>query len=252
MVAYNDQQVMITSQIELEEAAVGYGLLPFFPNNIKGFSVEEMTPPGLLFGGNEYEGAWEWKGPVVRNRTTAYGKFFRRKAGFVSRELLPYFLKFRRAASPIVPSTTDEMIHDIIEINDSMTSTDLRETLIGKPRRRTAYDLPDLEVSPSAGIGMPADGAPRKSPSRHTLEGPLQRLQMGGWLCISDFRYKLTKRGERYGWGVAEYSTPEMLFDRDELTVDLTPAECLDYIIDYVSSRYPRATRAQLQSLLKP
>lgn len=248
---------MISSQIELEEAAVYYGVLPFFRNNIKGFSVEEMTPSGLLFGGNEFEGAWEWKGPVVRNRTTAYGKFFRKKAGFVSRELLPYFLNFRREQSQIPVGSTDEMIYDIIEINDAMTSTDLRETLLGKPKRRTAFDLPDLDVSEPGGIaggvgefGVDFD-AKRKSPSRHTLEAPLQRLQMGGWVCISDFRYKLTKRGERYGWGVAEYSTPEMLFPREELQTSLTPSESLDHIISYVSARFPAATPDRLRLLLK-
>ena len=135
---------MITSQTALEEAAVYFGILPFFRNNIKGFSVEEMTPPMLIFGGNEYEGCWEWKGPVIRNRTTAYGKFFRHKAGFVSREILPFFLKSRRSVSNIPPGSTDEMIYEIICINDKITSTELRELMSGRKKRRTAFDLPDF------------------------------------------------------------------------------------------------------------
>lgn len=235
---------IITSQDELEGAAIHYGILPFFRNNIKGFSVEEMTPAGLLFGGNEFEGAWEWKGPVVRTRSTSYGKFFRRKAGFVSRELLPYFLKLRRSSCPISPGSTDEMIYDIIGINDSMTSTDLRESLLGTPKRRTAFDLPEL------GDGMPQNLPTGKKPSRHSLEAPLQRLQMGGWICISDFRYKTTKRGERYGWGVAEYSTPEALFDRDDLEVSVNPEEALECIVEFVRTRFPRASEDQLRKLL--
>lgn len=237
----------ITSQIEMEDAAVRLGILPFFPNNIRGFSVQEMTPPGLLFGGNEFDGCWEWKGPVVRKRTTAYGKFFRRKAGFVSKELLPYFLKFRRSRAAIEAASTDEMIYDIIGINDSMTSTELRQSLLGAPRRRTAYDLPE----PDRGAEITLCNAPHmKRPSRSSLEGPLQRLQMGGWICISDFRYKLTAKGERYGWGVAEYSTPEMLFDREGLSVSLSPQECLDYMIAYIGERFPSASAAQLSRLL--
>lgn len=238
---------LINTEIELEEAGLRYGVLPFFRNNIKGFSVEEMTPPGLLFGGNEFDGCWEWKGPVVRTRTLAYGKFFRKKAGFVSRELLPYFLTFRRASHQLKPGTMEEMIYDIISINDGMTSTDLRESLLGKPRRRTAFDIPD---SPSAGGMAPVASGDGKRPSRHTLEAPLQRLQMGGRICISDFRYKRTRRGERYGWGVAEYSTPEMLWAPEDLAVDLTPKECLDYLIDFIGRRFPTATTSQLLTLL--
>ena len=235
--------MIINSMETLEAAAVRYGILPFFRNNIRGFSVAAMTAPGLLFGGNESEGCWEWKGPVVRDRTTAYGKFFRRKAGFVNLELLPYFLKFRRNAYPIKPDSVDEMIYDIISINEKMTSTELRELLVGKPKKRTAFDVPDLDT------GFNIEIADR--PKRHSFEGPLQRLQMGGFLCISDFTYKITKRGERYGWGVAEYSTPETLFGRNDLVTSLSPEECLDHIIDYVRARYPVATRTQLRQLLK-
>lgn len=91
---------MIYSRRILEETIERIGLLPFFSNNIPGFSVEEMTEPGLLFGGNDFDGAWEWKGPVIRSINAAYGKFFRRKAGFVSAEVLPDFLNYRRHAYP--------------------------------------------------------------------------------------------------------------------------------------------------------
>lgn len=240
----------ITSQQQLEDAVQYFGVLPFFRNNIKGFSIEEMTPPGLLFGGNEFDGCWEWKGPVVRNRTSAYGKFFRRKAGFISLELFPYFLKLRRDTSEIKPGTIDEMIYEIICINDKMTSTDLRESLLGKPRKRTAFDLPDISADPYVESNLESLRHSGKRPSRHTLEAPLQRLQMGGRICISDFRYKQTKKGEKYGWGVAEYSTPEMLFP-DIRESGLPVGECLDYIISFVTKRVKNAGRSQLEKLLK-
>ena len=241
------RKTRISTQADLEECALEFGILPFFRNNIPGFSVEEMTAPGMLFGGNEFEGCWEWKGPVVRNRTTAYGKFFRKKAGFVSLELLPYFLKTRREAYPVRSGSPDEMILDIIGINDRMTSTDLREAIIGKPRRRTAFDLPSLDGNQS---GF-SDSDMERKPSRHTLEGPLQRLQMGGRICISDFRYKQTRKGERYGWGVAEYSTPEMMFDLPDPAGLPSAEECLAHIISTVSARFPEATPERLVTLLK-
>ena len=243
----NRKTEYICTQADLEERAARLGILPFFRNNIPGFSVEEMVAPGMLFGGNEFEGAWEWKGPVIRNRTTAYGKFFRRKAGFVSLDLLPLFLAYRRKSLPIKENSLDEMIYEIICVNDKITSTELRRLIKGTPKKRQAHDLPEL-------------GAPAISPSfvqeapalrRSALEGPLQRLQMGGWICISDFQYKTTRRGERYGWGVAEYSTPEMLFDLPQLP-DLQPEECLRGIISEIETRFPAATSASLHKLLKP
>lgn len=237
---------MISSQTELEEAALHYGILPFFPNNIPGFSVEEMCAPGMLFGGNEYEGCWEWKGPVVRNRTTAYGKFFRRKAGFVSRELLPYFLKFRREAYPISPGSTEEVLFEIIEINDRMSSTDLRNIINNKPRKRQAFDLPDYAVYGSDSGIQTGSG----SSKRHKLEGPLQRLQMGGWICISDFVYKQTRKGDRYGWGVAEYSTPGFLFDLPDLAGLPSAEECLEIIVEK-TAKTTGASKDKLLKLLK-
>lgn len=232
--------IRINSKESLENAARSLGILPFFPNNIKGLSVEELCAPGMLFGGNYDEGCWEWKGPVIRKRTTAYGKFFRRKAGFVSLELLPEFLNFRRSVYPIKSGTTDEMLLEIIKENDSLSSTELKALIFGGRKRRDWTDLPDSEEYPLL-----------KSKSK-SIESPLQRLQMGGWIVISDFEYKQTKRGERYGWGVARYSTPELLFgDLLENSTSLTPEESFSNILDYLKKRIPGVSKQSLEQLLK-
>ena len=82
----------IDSKEKLAEAVEKFQILPFFPNNVKGLSVAEMCVPGMLFGGSYDEGCWEWKGPVIRKHRSAYGKFFRKKAGFIGLDLLPDFL----------------------------------------------------------------------------------------------------------------------------------------------------------------
>ena len=69
------------------------GFLPFFENRISGFSIEEMTPASLWF--TDVPGPWEWKGGIIR-RGCAYGKFFRGKAGFISREWYTDFANYRR------------------------------------------------------------------------------------------------------------------------------------------------------------
>lgn len=232
--------MIINSKDALEEAALKFGILPFFPNNIKGLSVEEMCAPGMLFGGNYDEGCWEWKGPVIRRRTTAYGKFFKRKAGFVSLELLPDFLNYRRSAYPVKEGGVDEMLLEIIKENDSLSSTELKSLIFGK-KKRTAWDeLPESYHNPFQNV---------KSKS---LESPLQRLQMSGRIIISDFEYKITKRGERYGWGVARYTTPEILFyDKIDFNVDRSPNESLEWISNKIKEVLPLVSRKNIEFLIR-
>ena len=248
------KEILIDSQEKLEEAAIYYGLLPFFRNNVKGLSVEEMCAPGMLFGGNFDEGCWEWKGPVIRKRTTAYGKFFKRKAGFVALDLLPDFLNYRRYAYPVKKGGIDEMLLEIIRENDSLTSTELRQLIFGG-RKRNWDDLPEIE-------GNLIINSKNKG-----LEGPLQRLQMGGWLVISDFEYKKAKNGERYGWGVARYSTPEVVFhdlkeklERDSTGIKLkensilsahSPERSLELLISNKKRINPRVSFENYRFLIK-
>lgn len=218
----------IDSKEKLAEAVEKFQILPFFPNNVRGLSVDEMCAPGMLFGGNYEEGCWEWKGPVIRKHTSAYGKFFRRKAGFVGLELLPDFLNYRRKAYPVKADSTDEMLLEIIRENDSLTSTELKQLIFGGRKRNRWDDLPEIDEIPVM-----------KTKSK-SLESPLQRLQMGGWIIISDFEYKKTKRGERYGWGVARYSTPELSFgEKIKECHGKTPEESLEYIISYMKKILP-------------
>ena len=71
------------------------GFLPFFHNPVEGFSLEEMLPPEFWFP-DEGEGIWEWKGPVIARAGCAYGKFFRGKACYISREWFGDFANLRR------------------------------------------------------------------------------------------------------------------------------------------------------------
>jgi len=67
---------MQTTQIHrpeaLEALVLKLGFLPFFKNEIPGFSIEEYTPRSLWFSDHD-DGPWEWKGPVILNGNCAYG-----------------------------------------------------------------------------------------------------------------------------------------------------------------------------------
>lgn len=229
---------MISTKEQLENKAIQYGLLPFFRNNIKGFSVEEMAAPGKLFGlHSDEEGCWEWKGPVIRNQTTAYGKFFNKKAGFVSLEFLPHFLNYRRAKYPVTNSI-DRDIYELIQNNQGLTSTELKRLIFGNlNKKRNRDDLIDI--------------LEYKKPKRHSLESSLQRLQMGGHILIADFEYKYTKTGQKYGWGVALYSTPEIWFERNFKLSDVSPKESIDFLISTLSTKLPDVKKEMIEKLIK-
>ena len=86
--------LLIKSKKDMADAVETLGFLPFFKNSIEGFSIEEHVSSNAWFSGDE--GVWEWKGPVIRETGCAYGKFFEKKAVFVSREFFPDFANFRR------------------------------------------------------------------------------------------------------------------------------------------------------------
>lgn len=231
---------MIDNLQKLEDRAIDYGLLPFFSNTIPGFSVEEMTAPGMLFGSdNQSEGCWEWKGPVIRRETTAYGKFFRRKAGFVTRSLLPDFINYRRHAYPVVENSIEDELLRLIREYRNVSSTSLRQLIFGVPKGRRRPD------EPVDTIGL----EPIKI-KRSCLERPLQNLQMGAHICIADFVYKRTGRGERYGWGVALYSTPEIIFGREISKCDNNPEESFGILINTVAEHFPSVARKTIENLL--
>ncbi|MDE5628102.1 MAG: hypothetical protein K2I69_00910 [Muribaculaceae bacterium] len=229
---------MISDRKQLEQTAVKLGILPFFANNVPGLSVEELVEPGLLFGSSDTPGAWEWKGPVIRERTTAYGKFFNRKAGFVSRELLPDFLNFRRTyRHPGRLSEAEDAIMSMLRGAGELTSAQMRAELFGTGKR-TEDDLVDI---------LPQES----KPSRGILEPALQRLQMAGLVLISDFVYKQSKRGERYGWGTALYSTPEEIYGSDIARCPRSGSESGRIISEHVLRNFPFATMDEIKKLLR-
>ena len=248
----------IATKEEMAQAVEKFPVLPFFPNNVRGLSIQEMCAPGMLFGGNYDEGCWEWKGPVIRKRTVAYGKFFNRKAGFISLQVLPEFLNYRRKAYPIKPDSTEEMLLEIIKENDSLTSTELKKLIFGEYKRESWDELPEAS-KPSPGHrpdfidpeGEGLRGSQDKPRKKKSLEGPLQRLQMAGRIIISDFEYKRTRNGERYGWGVARYSTPEVVFGSSLKIPDEDSSQSLDSIITTLKKLFPLVSSSSLRSLLK-
>ena len=225
----NEKKTLLRSSDDLIAAVEQYGFLPFFRNEIHGFSIEELCPHELWFA-DDVDGPWEWKGPAARSGKCLYGKLFNKKAGFVSREWIPDFANFRRDGYDFdarwddgLASYKDKEIYEAIAGEGRMLSKRLKEALNYHKGGNTGF------------------------------ETCITRLQMQSYVCIADFVYMQDRYGRPYGWGVAEYATPEELFGYDFITsaYQRDPQESKERILKHLQSRLPNATEMQLEKIIK-
>ncbi len=205
------------------------GFLPFFENHIPGFSVEECCPRELWFA-EGVDGPWEWKGPIARSGKCVYGKFFRGKAGFVSREWLPDFANYRRDGYDFdaryddgLASRKDKGIVDAVWEHETILSKDLKDLCNYRKGGNKGFDT------------------------------VITRLQMQTYIVISDFVYMKDKFGQTYGWGVAKYSTPEKQFGYDFVTgaYRTDPQKSLEKILAHLKELFPETPDEQLTKLIR-
>ncbi len=183
----------IGSMDELIEAIDRLGFVPFFMNEIEGFSIEEHIAPGCWYddGDDGFWPAWEWKGPVISSMKCAYGKFLRNKAMYVCPKWFPDFSNYRRDGYDFDALNDDGLVPyrhkklmDALETDESMRG----------------LEILSCELKDKAGFGKNGE---------KNFEGVLTALQMQTYLLMGDFRQKRNKRGEGYGWHLATLKTPE-------------------------------------------
>lgn len=219
---------MIQSQQQMESLALEWGFLPFFKNKVEGFSIEEHTPEAYWFT-VEHPGPWEWKGPVIGEWRCAYGKFFAGKAGFVSIEWLPDFINWRRSQHPLnIMPPAAQHIHQVLVQHESLLSQELKK---------------------ASGFTL----SRRRSPDGHdgsTCDNLIAQLEMATYVCIADFEYKVSRSGQRYGWGVARYCTPEAMYGSSIAHIDRTPEESRARILAHLQRLFPHAALAHLERMI--
>ena len=204
------------------------GFLPLFSNSIPGFSVEEHTPSADWWTGTAAD-PWAWRQVLAPHPEVAYGKFFDRKAGFVSREWFPCFANYRR----------DGYDWEGMYEDGRMTG-----------RCRRILDVLSLNEN-AEGRAMLSCDLRKQAALEKGFEGALTDLQMKSFLIMSDFRQRRNRRGEEYGWHVAELMTPETKWGYDAVnTCDEKPAESWRRISEQVRKFRPIAGDAEIRKVL--
>ncbi len=226
----------IRSMADLIDAVNRFGILPYFANSIPGFSVEEHCTPTALWS-DTGDDSWAWKGPVIQATGCAYGKFFLKKAAYVSRDWFPDLANYRRDGYDFdaryddgLAKYQDKELYDLIDENAPVLSKVLRTN------GGYAY---------SNRFG-------RKTEGKKGFDATVTRLQEQCYVIISDFVYSMDKHGVKRGWGVAQYNTPEKFMGSafTDTVYQRAPEESYDRLLNYLASLLPRAGEKELKKFL--
>ena len=222
---------MIRNMIHNATELMGYiqqvGFLPLLYCNIPGFSADEAVDPDcryvILDDGSWDWPLWDWKGPIVTEGDCVYGKFFNKKAGFVSREWWPDLYNWRRHSHPApAPGSIEETILMTLREHGSLITRELR-----------------------AACGFTG------TKMRSRFDGYVTRLQMACRIVTQDFVYPRDKHGHEYGWGWALLTTPEQLLGKEACQCHRTPQESLDRILTHLKGILPRASEKEIMKLIQ-
>jgi len=204
------------------------GFLPLFSNEIPGFSVEERTAPDAWWTDGDGD-PWAWRQILACSGDVAYGKFFDRKAGFVSKAWFPDFANYRR---------------------DGYDWEGMYEDGKMKHRNKQVMDAlePDGEMK---GLELLTCDLRKKSAVAKGFEGALAELQMQTFLIMGGFRQKRNRQGAAYGWHVAVMMTPETKWGYDAVNgYEGKPEDAWRRIREQVLRFFPEAGEKEIRKVM--
>ena len=202
------------------------GFLPLLYSGIDGFSAEESVSSQCRYHVLP-DGGWEWplwkcKGSIITESDCVYGKFFDKKAGFISREWWGDFSNYRRSLSPSPAEDSIEgVILDVLRVNGSMITRELRAAC--------GFDGPKM---------------------RSRFDSYVTRLQMACRVVTEDFVYPRDRHDRPYGWGWALLTTPEQLLGSDASRVNRTPEQSHERIVKHLKKLHPHVAEKELLKLI--
>ena len=227
----------IRTQQDMAEIVEELGFLPFFAHRIAGYSIEEHCAPEAYFG--KEPGVWEWKGPVIQETRSAYGKFFAKKAGFVSKKWFPDFANVRRDGYDFearcedgLAAYNEQYLYNIIASRHSILSKDAK-AIGGYVKPRTVEK---------------DSWQPRKG-----FDTLITKLQMECYVLTSDFEYEVDKNGNFYGWGIARYAIPEEFYGKrfENSVYKRSPEESYERIFRHLTKILPGVPEAEIEKFIR-
>ena len=220
----------VTDSMTMLEAIKAYGIIPFFENSVRGYSIEELTPPSFWLT-DEQLGPWDWKVDVVQSGEIVYGKFLcGGKASFATPEWYAHLRNWRLSQKKYKPTENGVKVLDLIGKEGSCNARQIREML---------------------GV--------KKSKADSVLAG----LMQGTRIVIGDIQRVYRGPNLEYkGWQTASYCTPESLFERPEeefgpwhikgtsLKCNCSPEESYSKLTGHIRNMFPEATENEIRKII--
>ena len=213
----------ICSATDLMKLIQEIGFLPLLDSDIEGFSAEDIVDEDCRYvtfpeGGWDWP-LWKWKGEIVTEMPCMYGKFFNKKAGFISQEWWPDFCNYRRSRCPRPDDDSVEgAILSTLRSSGSLVTKELR-----------------------AACGFTGKGM------RSKFDGYLARLEMATYIVTI---YPRDKHNREYGWGWSLLNTPEALYGKDICQCERTPGESYQRILEHLKQILPDAPEKKLIKMI--
>ena len=160
----------------------------------------------------------------------AYGKFLKNKAMYISPKWFPDFANYRRDGYDFdarfddgLASFYDRELFMLLDEHAPVMSKQLKQ------------------------IGDYGKGG------KKGFDTMITRLQKQCYIISSDFKYSIDKFGNTYGWGVAEYSTPEKFMGKKfkDAVYKHEPKESYERVIKQFKKILPNASDAQIEKILR-
>lgn len=206
------------------------GFLSLFSVEVPGMSVEERVPASIWWTDDEETDPWCWRMQIAKRDDIAYGKFFGRKAGFISKKWFPVFANYRRDGYDYEGFYED-----------------------GKMKGGAKRILDTLELDEDAvGLEKMSGQIRKEAGVEKGFDGLLIDLQMQSFLLISRFQQKKNKRGEVYGWHLPSFMTPETKWGYDFVNcADEKPNESLYRMEEQIRRCFPDADDKKIRKVLR-
>lgn len=205
------------------------GFLPLFATAIPGFSVEEHTWAPDWWSDDPARDPWAWRMEIAARDDIAYGKFFDRKAGFISLPWFPIFANDRRNG------------YDYEGLYED-----------GKLNARAKRILDTLELNEDAvGLEMMSGELRKKAAVEKGFDHVLIDLQMQSFLLISRFQQKRNRQGIEYGWHLPCFMTPETKWGYEAVNgISEKPDQSRKWIEEQIRQFYPSAGEKELRKVI--